>query len=162
MKCLSRLLRLGTALEDALLTVLLALMILLSCAQILLRNLFDTGLVWADGLLQVAVLWIGMLGAMAAAREDNHISMDVVARFVPPRWRKLLKLLSNAAAALVCAVLAWQSLLLVLAERSAGSTGALRIPIWIFQSILPLGFGVITWRCVMNFRRVLRHEAEEA
>ncbi|MBR5346262.1 MAG: TRAP transporter small permease [Deltaproteobacteria bacterium] len=162
MKRLLWLLRLGASLEDALLTALLALMILLACAQILLRNLFNTGLVWADGLLQVAVLWIGMLGAMAAAREDNHISMDVVARFVPPRWRMLLKLLSNAVAALVCAVLAWQSLLLVLAERSAGSTGALRIPVWIFQSILPLGFGVIAWRCGMNFWRALRHETGDA
>ena len=48
-------------------------MILLATTQILMRNLWDTGLAWADPSLRIAVLWVALLGALAATRDDNHI-----------------------------------------------------------------------------------------
>ena len=52
--------------EDALLVILLSLMILLAATQILLRNFFDLGFVWADPLLRALVLWLGLIGATVA------------------------------------------------------------------------------------------------
>ncbi len=64
-------------LEDALLVALLGVLLLLASTQILLRNLFDAGLTWADPLLRVLVLWLGLLGAMIASRSGKHITLDV-------------------------------------------------------------------------------------
>ena len=52
--------------EDSILALLLFGMIVLSTSQIFLRNIFDSGIIWADPLLRVMVLWIGLLGALAA------------------------------------------------------------------------------------------------
>ena len=73
------------AIEDGLLVLLLAAMIGLAGTQILLRNVLDTGLGWGDPLLRVTVMWIGLLGAMAASRDDNHITIDLVSRILKGR-----------------------------------------------------------------------------
>ena len=63
--------------ENGLIAVLVLAMVLLAGAQILLRNLFGTGIEWADPLLRALVLWTAMLGALAAARDDKHIGLDL-------------------------------------------------------------------------------------
>ena len=64
-------------------------MILLSSAQILLRNFFDSGIDWADPLLRLLVLWVGMQGAMLATHYDKHIRIDLVSRFIPEQYHRL-------------------------------------------------------------------------
>ncbi len=67
--------------EDALLVLLLSTMIVLASTQILLRNLFDSGFVWIDPLLRVLVLWLGLIGATVATRNNRHIRIDLLTRF---------------------------------------------------------------------------------
>ncbi|NLC71617.1 MAG: TRAP transporter small permease [Desulfuromonadaceae bacterium] len=158
---LSRLRRIGVMIEDTLLILFLSLMILLACGQIVLRNFFSIGLVWADGLLQISVLWLGLLGAMAASRDDNHINIDVLTRFCPEGLRVPIRLLSYLFTAVVCGILAWQSFQFVQSEYTFGTTGVGKYPIWIFQSILPIAFGLISYRYVLNFFVLLRGTRRE-
>ena len=65
---LKRLTRTIAAIEDGLLVILLAAMTGLAGSQILLRNLWDTGLAWGDPLLRVMVLWVALLGATQGTR----------------------------------------------------------------------------------------------
>ena len=104
--------------EDALLVLLLAVMVALAGGQILLRNAFDAGLFWGDPLLRVLVLWVGMVGAMAAARADRHITVDVLARLLPARARARARAFTDGCAAAVCAILAWHAARLVAAARA--------------------------------------------
>ena len=66
--------------EDALLVVLLTSMIGVAVAQIFLRNFFDSGLYWGDAAVRVMVLWVAMVGAMLASRNDEHIRIDIAER----------------------------------------------------------------------------------
>jgi TRAP-type C4-dicarboxylate transport system permease small subunit len=59
-------------------------MISLAFAQIVLRNGFDGGIVWADSLLRIMVLWIALIGAVVASRDQRHINIDLISRFLPP------------------------------------------------------------------------------
>ena len=54
-------------LEETLLVSLLLAMICLAFAQIVLRNGFDDGIVWADSLLRIMVLWIALIGEIGRA-----------------------------------------------------------------------------------------------
>ena len=67
--------------ENGLLVLLLTGMILLAMLQIVLRNGWDTGLSWADPTLRVAVLWVTLLGAMAATRAPPPMTPSQ-----PPCW----------------------------------------------------------------------------
>ena len=43
--------------------ILLSFLMVMAFVQVVLRNLFSTGFVWADILLRNSVLWIALLGA---------------------------------------------------------------------------------------------------
>lgn len=145
-----RLARLLAALEDALLASLLTGMILLAFVQIALRNLADLSFSWADPLLRVAVLWLALLGAIAATRDDNHIRIDLLSRFLPAAFGRPLKRLGDLFSALVCGLIAWHALLFVRMEREMGAVAFNDIPSWLLELILPLGFALMALRFLVN------------
>lgn len=140
------LVRCGRWLEDALLIGVFAAMLLSAIAQIVMRNFFDAGFAWIDPLHRVLVLWVAMLGAVTATREDRHISIDVLSRFAPARLLPWLKRVVAFATAIVCALLAWHTFRFVRDEYVFSDVEIAGLPVWIWQAILPLGFAVMTLR----------------
>lgn len=136
-------------LEDILLALLLLVMICMAGGQILLRNLFDSGIVWADPLLRVLVLWLGMFGAMAATRGDNHIRIDILSRFLPEHYKAITHVVTSLFTLLVCAVIAWNAVRFVYLEWQEGILLFALVPAWLCEFIIPIGFGMIAFRYLM-------------
>ncbi|MGR9107582.1 MAG: TRAP transporter small permease [Gammaproteobacteria bacterium] len=132
--------------EDGLLLILLSAMIALSGMQILLRNFWQGGMTWADPLLRVMVLWIALLGAMAATRSDRHITVDILSRHLPAKGRVISRLLTDLFTACVCALIAYHGGRFVLMEYQAETLAFATVPAWLCESIIPLGFGIIALR----------------
>lgn len=132
--------------ETGLLVVLLAVMIALAGSQIVLRNLFDSGIGWSDPILRVLVLWVGMLGAMIATQQDKHIRIDLLSRYLSSAWRGYAARLNNLFSALVCALLSWHSARFVYFEWQDGNMLMDNVPAWVAESVLPFGFAVMTLR----------------
>lgn len=139
----------GRWLENALLALLLGGLIILAGGQIVLRNVFAEGFAWADPLLRILVLWVGMLGAVAASREDKHISIDVFSRILKGRALAIAKTIIAMFTAGVCGLLTWHTFRFVQDEYAWSDVTVAGLPIWIWQSILPIGFGLITWRYIL-------------
>jgi len=146
MTLLGRINRLISRLEDSLLIGLVAALLLVAVAQIVLRNALGEGLLWAEPAMRVAVLWIAMIGAMVACREGGHIKINLLEVYTQGSARRLIGALANLGACLTCAVLAYASWLFVSYERMDGMTTFLNLPAWWFESILPVGFAVMTLR----------------
>jgi TRAP-type C4-dicarboxylate transport system permease small subunit len=153
---LRRLLRGIALVEDGLLIVLLALMIALAATQIFMRNVLGSGVTGADQLLKLLVLWLGMLGAIAASRGDRHINIDILSRFLATRARLLCRLAVDLFAALVCGLIAVHAARFVHTEYEAGVTAFGRMPAWITELILPVAFTLIALRYVVMFFADLR------
>jgi TRAP-type C4-dicarboxylate transport system permease small subunit len=145
----SRLLRATALFEDALLVLILAAMVVLSATQIVLRNLFDGAILWADPMLRVGVLWVGMIGAMVATRGDKQISIDAVSRFLPVHWNARVRVVTDLFTSVVAAVVGWSALRLALDDRAAGGTAMAFVPVWICELILPIAFSVIALRYLL-------------
>lgn len=148
--------RWGRRLEDALLLVLLTGLVVLASGQILLRNAFSIALPWADGLVRLGVLWLAMIGAVAASRDHKHIAIDVAARFLPEAWRGRVAVLRNLVTAAVCGLLAWFSLRFVRDSREFGDLLLGQWPAWWFQAILPVGFALIAYRYAVRAAQAWR------
>jgi TRAP-type C4-dicarboxylate transport system permease small subunit len=133
-------------LEDAILVSLLAAMLVLASVQILARNFFQAGIIWGDILVRVMVLWVGLVGAMVAARRNQHISIDIVSRLLPQRMKKAVNAVLNLFAAVVCGIVAYSSLRLVRLEYLDGVVAFGAVPTWTLESIIPLSFGVMALR----------------
>ncbi len=137
-------------LEDLFLALMLAAMILTAAAQILLRNLFEWNFSWGDPLTRLLVLWVGLMGALVATRQNRHIAIDLVTHLLPARIRAGVQALTSLFAAIVCGVVAWYAAIFILDERGYGSAGLLGLPDWLLHSVIPLGFGLISLRYALH------------
>ena len=131
--------------EDAVLVALLALLVVVAGGQIVLRQV-DVVTTWADPLARLVVLWIGVFGAVAASRENQHIAIDALSRYLPGRLQLAAATIVGLFASGVCALLAYEAARFVGFEYE-GSTAALGgVPAWVLALVLPLGFGLIAIR----------------
>ncbi len=147
----------GRRLEDALLVLLLSALIVLAALQIVQRNLLSEGFVWSDELLRILVLWLALIGAVAASRDDNHINIDILSRWLPARPRLGARVIVDLFTAGLCGLLAWHGGRFVAGEREFASTVLGGLPAWPFQAVIPVGFGLIAWRyAVFTVRDLLR------
>ena len=141
--------RAGRAAEDTVLVLILTAMILLAAGQIVLRNLFDFGFIWTDELLRMLVLWIAVAGAVAASRTDKHINIAVLDRFLPPKSGVVVKVIVDLFTAGICLVVTWYSFAFVRTSYEYQDVLLGNVPAWILQLVLPIGFGLISWRYLL-------------
>lgn len=138
--------------EDLLLAALLGALLLLGVAQIGLRVFFDTGIEWAEPVSRSGVLWLALLGALGATRQHKHIAMDALPLLAPVRARRVMWVVSQLGAAVVCGLLAWYGWGMVDFEREAPSVFVAGIPSWWPMLVFPLGFALMALRfCAAAF-----------
>lgn len=137
---------LGRRVETSTLCLLLLGIVVLATLQIVLRNFFSYSLYWADEIIRLAVLWLAMVGGMAASRDSRHIAIGIVATYFPRAWHRPAAVVSAAFAALVTAALAWQGYRFVADSFMFGDTVLDGWPAWVFQAVIPVGFAIMSYR----------------
>lgn len=136
--------------ESGLLVVILGAMILLAAYQVVARNLFDTGILWGDALVRVLVLWVTFIGATIASRDDDHIRIDLLTRFIGDRSNAWLERLRNLFTAFVAGVFAWYSLRFVILDYQDGITAFAAVPAWVCEVVMPFGAALISLRYLLR------------
>ena len=121
-------------------------MVTLAFSQIVMRNFLSTGSIWLDPLLRVLVLWVGLLGALVATRQNKQISVDVLTRFLSPRLKTISDIITRTFAAIVSAIIAWNSSLFLIDEWNSGAMAFASVPAWLPESVIPFGFSIIALR----------------
>lgn len=132
--------------EDALLAAALTAMVCLAAMQILLRNALESGLGWADPVVRLLVLWVGLLGALAASRDDRQINVDVLTRLLPSKAAVAVRALTHLATAAISALVAYHAGRFVLSEYEFESIAFSGIPAWAAAAVIPVAFGGIALR----------------
>ena len=146
---IDRLDRFGRLLENIALVTMLSGMILLAVSQIVLRELFDTGVIWADELIKLMVLWLAMVGSVAASRDNRHIRIDVLSHVLPGVLVNIARIIVDLFAAAVCAVIAWQAWRYLQLEIEFEDRVLVDTPAWIAHIIVPLAFALVSYRFVI-------------
>jgi len=136
--------------EVGILGLLLGTLIVLGGLQIILRNIFHSGILWADPLMRHIVLWLGCLGAALATTNARHINIDVFSRLLPDSIKPWRRSLVYGATAVATFMLGVASLRLVVDEKSYGDIAFAWVPVWVLQVILPVAFFMISYRSVVN------------
>jgi TRAP-type C4-dicarboxylate transport system permease small subunit len=136
--------------ETAFLVLFLSSMILLAFFQVVLRNFFGTGLLWADPLVRHLVIWVGFTGAAIAAHEERHIGIDAFSRFFSERWQDGVRILTSLFAIVVCYYLADAAWVFLVDEKSSGSDFMLNVPTWIALLIIPAGYALMAFHFLVK------------
>lgn len=137
-------------LEEGVIALLLGSLVILGGTQIVMRNFFHSGLLWADPLMRHIVLWLGCLGAAAATSEVRQIHIDVFTRLLPERARPARRMVVYTATAAAAFALGVAALRLVVDERAFGDVAFGSMPIWVLQTVMPGALFVISYRSLFN------------
>ena len=136
--------------ENVLIVFLLSLMMIIAFLQIVLRNLFATGFSWADVLVRYLVLWVAFIGASLATREGMHINIDVFSRWISGKSKIYLKAICELCSLIICALLAYAAVKFIHFEAQMGGTTFFGLPVWLPQLIIPITFGLMTFRFALR------------
>ena len=74
--------------------IIFLIMIFLSFLQVILREFFSTGMLWADIFLRHLVLWVGFLGAAIAVSSSKHFVIEALKKYFPDRVKRSVEILT--------------------------------------------------------------------
>jgi TRAP-type transport system small permease protein len=84
---------------NKLLTILMVLcltvMSVLIFGNVVLRYVFNTGIVWAEEMSRFLFVWMIFLGALVAFKENSHLGVDMLTRRLPFAIKRILFVISN-------------------------------------------------------------------
>ena len=159
------------AVEEAVLALLLLSMIVLASLDIFLRMFTGGGLVWVSPLIRIMVLWLGLLGALLATRDNQHISIDILSRVLGDTVRRWAQAFTSLFAAVVCGITAWYCIEFVQGSFEYQDEVMSGVPAWPMQLVIPLSFAMMSLRFalhsagyvfVKNYRKLATEQEGEA
>lgn len=95
------------ALVESGLAMLLVLMLALVLGNVVLRYGFGTGINVSEELSRLLFIWVVFVGAILAARERSHLSVDLLSQYLSRRGRWVMVLLSELAVVACCVLVVW-------------------------------------------------------
>jgi C4-dicarboxylate transporter DctQ subunit len=163
-------LRLVHRLEEWLIAALMAAMTLLTFVQVVLRYVFNAGLIWALEATTYLFLWLVLLGISYGVRVNAHIGVDMVVKLFGPRWRRIVGLVAVAFCFLYAGLMVYGASVyidkMIVLDVEAED---IPLPRWLLGIVLPIGFALLFVRLVTvalgiyaGRRELLADEAEAA
>jgi TRAP-type C4-dicarboxylate transport system permease small subunit len=110
---------------------------------------------WAQDLAIYFMIVGAFLSQAAVMLEDGHVRVDIFLSFVPDALRVLSIRITLAIGIIYVGIVTWESLFQAMDSYEIGrkSTSLFRIPTWIPESALPIGFGLLLIAILMQIRR---------
>ena len=158
-------------LEEFLVAFLMAVMTIITFAQVVARYLFHYSFVWALELTGVLFAWLIFIGMSYGVRVGAHIGVDVLVKALGPKPARVVGVIASALCIVYALIVAWGGYQYVSKMYDVGILMQ-DIPIaqWIPRLVVPLGFALLAFRFTQVLWRLasgqeahlLGDEAEEA
>lgn len=123
--------------------ILLFLMLIFSVVAIFYRYVLANSITWAEDVLLPSFVWVGLLGISIAFRSKNHINVETIIKFMPPKIIKILTLVTEIIITIFCGYLTVEGMKLTLATQSM-PWGMLQLPPSFFYIAFPISFFLMT------------------
>ncbi len=128
---------------------LLLAMVLLSALQILLRNVWESGILWIDPLLRHFVLLLAFVGALLATGAKRHIQINVLGRLLHGAKARAAGALVAASGSALCLALARASLDLLAEEIPMAEEAFLGVSTAAVIAVFPAAFLGMAFRLAL-------------
>jgi TRAP-type C4-dicarboxylate transport system permease small subunit len=105
------------------------------------REIFKTGLPWAQKAAVNLMIWAGFLGACLMTQKGDHLRPEVGDKLWKGKLAPIAERVRNALVALFCLALAYNGFLYVEESREFAELHVvLGVPLWILQLVIPWTF----------------------
>ncbi len=134
-------------LEEGLMALLLAVMCLLTFAQVVLRYGFNTGIIWSLEATTYSFAWLVLIGMSYGVRTRSHIAVNLLVDRVSSRTRRAISLAGIGVCLLYSGFLFYGATVFVGRLFSLGHLARdIPAPRWLLTLLLPLGFLLLAFR----------------
>lgn len=124
-------------------------MTILVILSVFLRYCFNITYVWSEELITIMFISTSLLGCTIAVKQKEHIVVDFIYQVLPPLAAKALRIIISLCNIFMLGILIDAAINWVGAAGDSPSAG-MRLPLYIFYSILPISFGGIILYEVMS------------
>lgn len=119
--------------------LLTAAMVAIVVLQVFMRYVLNAALSWPEELTRYFMIWSGLLAAVYAHNEGQHVGIGLLLDRMGPRLRRMVQAVSQGLIAALCILIAWQGAKSLASYGEIKST-ALRIPMNIVYAAVPVSF----------------------
>ena len=150
--------------ENVFLAICFGAMVGIIFLQFILQALFHIPVPWASEAALNLMIWLACFGASAAARNRRHISLELLARVLPPKAKMRVASVAYAVSSLFCLAAAWMGAHFTIDTYNFGSRSlVMRIPMWIIYSALPVAAIMLAVRfALLLFYRIDSENSKSA
>lgn len=133
--------------EEGVLAALLAFMTIITFVQVVLRYVFNTGLVWSLEATTYAFAALVLFGVSYCVRSKAHIAVDLFINKLPPRTMHAVSILAIALCLLYAALMLYGSSVFVERLFVLGNHARdIPLPKWLLTASMPVGFALLAFR----------------
>jgi len=142
-------LRLLEKLEEAIIGLLLTGITLLVFAEVFMRFVLNTGVMWMEELTLLLSAWMVLFGASWGVKVGAHIGVDAFVRRFSAPLRRVLGSIAVVLSLIYCALIGYGAYVYLVKVRRIGlELEDLPFPKWIAHSILLIGMVLLALRLV--------------
>lgn len=146
--------------EEGFIALLLGAMTCLTFAQVVLRYVFNSSLIWALETITYMFAWLILFGISYGVRVHGHIGVDLLVKALPLAARRVAGLVAIGLCCLYAGIMTWGAWAYVARIRMLGAL-AEDIPVqrWVLAIILPVGFALLLVRLLEVAWAIVRGRA---
>jgi C4-dicarboxylate transporter DctQ subunit len=149
-------------LEEGILATLLAFMTILTFVQVVLRYVFNSGIVWSLEATTYSFAALVLFGMSYGVRTRTHIAVDLFTRKLPAILERYVKLLAIVICLVYAALMIYGSAIFVERLFALGNLARdVPAPKWLLTITMPVGFTLLAWRFLEAGWHLLRDDDED-
>jgi TRAP-type C4-dicarboxylate transport system permease small subunit len=116
--------------------------------EVLSRYLFNAPTIWVQETSTYLYMWTMLAAGSYTLQMRKHVHVDLVVDRLPARPKAVLEMVTRTVGMLFCAIVSVQAYDMIAATLRFGKVSAtpLRVPMWIPQSALLMGFVLLTFQ----------------
>ena len=132
-------------------------MVLILFTNVVLRNFFQSGLVWGNELSSYLNILAVYIAVSAGFKYGSHVGVSVVVDYVvPKKFRKAAAIFTKLIVLLFCALVAYLAVRMSMAQVASGQVSpVLNFPLWIIYGIVVLGMSMASIRVIMEIIKII-------
>jgi C4-dicarboxylate transporter DctQ subunit len=116
--------------------------------EVVTRYFFNSPTIWVQETSTYLYMWTMLAAASYTLQARKHVHVDLVIDRLPTRPKALLEMMTGAVGVVFSAIVSVQAYEMIAATLRFGKVSAtpLRVPLWIPQSALLMGFVLLTFQ----------------
>jgi TRAP-type C4-dicarboxylate transport system permease small subunit len=144
-----------TVILDAVVAFFFAVILLSTILQVILRYGFNASVLGAVESMETLFIYTTAIGAAAAVRRRQHISINFVVSLLPVFLMRIVDVVAHLLIAFINGVMIYFSIGWI-SKVGGNESPVMRIPEWIMQISIPIGCGLVILYCLFNVVLTIR------